>query len=68
MPGKHKQMRGFKPGSRSGDLFRKKQVEFAMIYAADHWPGVTISDGAFDVLRQVAEHEQRKVVQTKRKP
>ncbi len=27
--GKLKQMRGFEPGSRSGDLFRRKQQEIA---------------------------------------
>jgi hypothetical protein len=33
----------------------------AMIHASLCWPGTTISDGAFDVLRQVAEYQAAKI-------
>ena len=39
-----------------GDLYCPESLRLAMFYAAIYWPGVTISDGAFDVLRQVAEY------------
>ena len=38
---------------------RSAEFRLAMIHAALFWPGVIISDGAFDVLRQVEEYRRR---------
>jgi len=38
----------------------KAEWRLAMIHASLYWPGVCISDGAFDVLRQVDEYEAKR--------
>ncbi len=40
------------------DLFSPESWRLAMMHAVLFWPGVTISDGAFNVLNQVAEYRR----------
>lgn len=45
----------------------QQEWRLAMIYASLFWPGTTISDGAFDVLRQVAEYQKKQQRKRKRR-
>lgn len=45
-----------KPGV-DPELYGRQSFKMAMALAALLWPGTSISDGAFDILRQVAEYQ-----------
>ena len=42
-----------------GYLYTKESLKLAMLFSSMSWPGISISDGAFDILRQVAEYRAR---------
>ncbi len=47
-----------KPGI-DPELYGRESFRMAMTFAVLTWPGVTITDGAFEILRQVAEYQEQ---------